>query len=235
MSDLFREVDEEIRQEQITRFVKRYGVHLIVAVVAAILLLAGYNYWGDQQNAEREDLSDRFEAAVSLLSDGNVVEAADSFEALAADAGTSGYGLLAGLRKADALAQSGDITGAVAAYDAVAQSSDTERFFRDLAAVFAANLLIDTAGVGEIQDRLEGLTGEDNLLRYSALELIATSLYRAGEYREAENLFVQIGDEANETSGVRLRAVQMLVIIRQNIPSASGPAEAVESSGEDTE
>lgn len=65
--------------------------------------------------------------------------------------------------------------------------------------------------------------------------MIGTSHYRAGQYGEAESLFVQIGDEANETSGVRLRAVQMLVIIRQNMTSASGPAEAVESSGEDTE
>lgn len=235
MSDLFREVDEEVRQEQIIQFVKRYGVHLIVAVVAAILLLAGYNYWQDQKNAEREALSERFGVAVSLLSDGKTVEAADSFEALAADAGASGYGLLAALSQADALAQSGDIEGAVAAYDAVAESSGTDRFFRDLATLFAANLLIDAADVSEMQGRLEALTGEDNPLRYSALELIGTSHYRAGQYGEAEALFVQIGDEANETSGVRLRAVQMLVIIRQNTPSAAGPAENPEGSGEDAE
>lgn len=169
MSDLFREVDEEVRQEQIIQFVKRYGVHLIVAVVAAILLLAGYNYWQGQQDAEREALSERFEAAVSLLSGGKPVEAAGEFEALAADAGKSGYGLLAGLRRADALAQAGDVEGAVATYDAIAESSGVDRFFRDLATLFAANLLIDTADVGEIQGRLEALTGEDNPLRYSAL------------------------------------------------------------------
>ncbi len=225
MSDLFREVNEEVRQEQIIQFFKRYGVQLIGGIVAAILLLVGYNYWQDQQDAEREALSERFEVAVSLLSGGKPVEAADEFEALTADAGPSGYGLLAGFRGAEALAQAGDAAGAVAAYDAIADSSGVERFFRDLAAIFAANLLVDTAGTDEIQDRLVDVSGEGNPLRYSALELIATSQYGVGRLREAESLFVQIADEASVTSGVRIRALQMLTIIRQGQPVQPEPAE----------
>lgn len=231
MSDLFREVEEEFRQEQIIQFVKRYGVHLVAVVVAAILALAGYNYWQNQQNAERGALSERFEAAVSMLSDGKPIEAAGEFEALAADAGPSGYGLLAGLRRAEALAQAGDVAGAVAAYDAIAESS-VERFFRDVARIFAANLLVDSASLAEIEDRLASVRGEGNSLRYPALELIATSQYRAGRLREAAELFGQIGEEAPVNSGVRLRALQMLAIIGQEPPAEENTGEAKSADGD---
>lgn len=214
MSDLFREVDEEVRQEQIITFLKRYGRTIIAVVVVAIAALAAYNYWQSQVQGEREAESEQFEAAVGLMADGEVAAAADQFAEIEDETGRQGYGMLAGFRKADALAQSGDINGAVAAYDAIADDSGVEGFYRDLARISAANLVVDTASPEEIDERLLTLSGEDSNHRFSALELRATAHFRARNIEEARALFQQVSEEAPATSGARLRAAQMLDILR---------------------
>lgn len=221
MSDLFREVDEEVRQEQIITFLKRFGRAIIAVVVAAIAALAGYNYWQSQLQGEREAESEQFEAAVGLMADGEVAAAADQFAALEDETGRQGYGMLAGFRRADALAQSGDINGAVAAYDAIAADSGVEGFYRDLSRISAANLLVDTASPEEIDERLISLSGEDSNHRFSALELRATAHFRARDIDTARALFEQVSEEAPVTSGARLRAAQMLEVLRPLVEASS--------------
>ena len=213
MSDLFREVDEEIRQEQIITFLKRHGRTIVAVVVTAIVGLAGYNYWQAQVRGEREAESERFEAAAGLMADGEVAEATQGFSEIEDDTGRQGYGMLAGFRKADALAQSGDLDGAVAAYDTIATDSNVEGFYRDLARISAANLMVDTAAPEEIDERMLPLSGEDSNHRLSALELRAAAHFRAGNIETAQGLFKQISEEAPVTSGARLRAAQMLEIL----------------------
>ena len=52
MSDIFREVDEEVRQEQVITFLKRYGKYLAAVIVLAIALVAGYRYLETRQHRE---------------------------------------------------------------------------------------------------------------------------------------------------------------------------------------
>lgn len=226
MSDLFREVDEEVRQEQIITFLKRYGRTIIVVVVAAIAALAGYNIWQSQVRGEREAESEQFEAAVGLMEDGETAAAASGFAAIEDETGRQGYGMLAGFRKADALAQSDDIGGAVAAYDAIAADSNVETFYRDLARISAANLVVDTATPEEIDERLLPLSSEDSNHRFSALELRATAHFRARNIDSARALFKQVSEEAPPTSGASLRATQMLDILQPLEEAASIDATA---------
>ena len=221
MSDLFREVDEEVRQEQIITFLKRYGRTIIAIVVLSITALGGYNYWQSQVQDKREAESERFVAAVGLMADGELTAAADRFAAIEYDTGRQGYGMLAGFRKADALAQSGDIAGGVAEYDAIAADSGIEEFYRDLARIWAANLLVNMASPEEIDERLLRLSGEDSNHRFSALELRATAHFRARNIEKSRVLFELVSEGAPMSSGARLRATQMLGILRPLVETVS--------------
>src|SRR5919199_1668415 len=112
VSDIFQEVDEEVRREQLKKLWDRYGNYVVVAaflVVAAVAAWRGYSWWEAKKAAEA---GAAFEAAITLAEANRRSEAEAAFAKVAAD-GTSGYRRLARLREAVELAQT-DAKAAIA-------------------------------------------------------------------------------------------------------------------------
>ncbi len=90
MSDIFNEVDEEVRREQLKKLWERYGNLIIAAaflVVAGVAAWRGYEYWQARKAAEAGAV---YESALKLSDEGKHTEAEDAFGKLATQ-GTSGY------------------------------------------------------------------------------------------------------------------------------------------------
>src|SRR5438046_3952308 len=118
VSDIFHEVDEEVRREQLKKLWDRYGNYVVAAaflLVAAVAAWRGYMWWEAKKAAES---GAAFEAASTLAETGKRSEAEAAFAKIAVD-GTAGYRHLARLREAAELAQ-GDAKAAVAVYDKIA-------------------------------------------------------------------------------------------------------------------
>jgi hypothetical protein len=109
VADIFQEVDEEVRREQLKKLWQRYGNYAIAAcilVVAAVGAWRGYDWWQAKKAGES---GAAFEVAVSLADAGKSQEADAAFAKLAAD-GTAGYHVLARLRGPTAKPQSKPMT-----------------------------------------------------------------------------------------------------------------------------
>jgi hypothetical protein len=211
-NDLFiREVDEEIRNDQLKSIWKRFGPLLIacaVLLVAGVAAWRGYEYW----NTSRANASgDRFLAAIDLARDGNTAEALKSLEVLQAD-GSGAYPLLAKLRAAGILAET-DPAAAVAAFDAVAADSSVAAPLRDVARLRAAYLLVDNGTYEDVAQRAETLSADGNALRHSAREAMGLAAWKAGRTDDARRLFRQIADDGQAPSGIAQRAQVMLSLI----------------------
>jgi hypothetical protein len=183
VTDIFQEVDEEVRREQLRKLWDRYGNYLVAACVLIVVLVAawrGYQWWQAKQAAQS---GAAFEQAVTLAEAGKHQEAEAAFAKLAAD-GTAGYRVLARLREAAELAPT-DSKAAVASYDEIAADKSAGQAIQDLAAVRAALLLVDTAPYSEIRTRLEPLTAADRSYRHSAREILALSAWKAGDMTAA--------------------------------------------------
>ena len=104
MSDIFQEVDEEVRREQLKKLWERYGTLLIAACVLLVVAVGGwraYEWWEAKKAAEA---GTAFQAAIALSSEGKNKEAEDAFAKLAAS-GTSSYRMLARFREAAEVAR----------------------------------------------------------------------------------------------------------------------------------
>ena len=179
MSDIFDEVDEEVRREQLKKLWDRYGnlfVALALLIVVGVAGWRGYQYWQDKKAAET---GAQFTAAALLAEQGKHDEAEKAFARVAVD-GAGGYRVLARLREAAELAAR-DPKAAVAAYDDIAASSSTGQPLKDFAAVRAAMLLIDSAPLAEIDRRLEPISGAGAPFRHSARELLAFAAWKAAD------------------------------------------------------
>jgi hypothetical protein len=210
VSDIFREVDEEVRREQLKKLWDRYGNYVVVAavlLVAAVAAWRAYMWWEAKKAAET---GAAFEAATTLAEAGKRGEAEAAFAKIAAD-GTAGYRHLARMREAAELAQS-DAKAAIAAYDQIAADRAVGPVLQDLAALRAAALLIDTGALQEAQRRLEPLAANDRTFRHTAREFLVLAAWRAGDTAAAKRWFDLIMTDAQTPAATRSR-VEMLMAL----------------------
>ncbi len=214
MSDIFQEVDEEVRRERLNKLWERYGSYLIfvcVFVIAGVALWRGYEWWQGKKAAEA---GAAFEQAVTLAETGKQQEAEAAFARIASD-GTAGYRVLARLREAGQLART-DSKAAVAAYDGIAADPAAGQVMQDLAAVRAGMLLVDTAPYPDMRARLEPLTAGDRAFRHSARELLALAAWKSGDIAAARQWTDLIMTDPQTPSGTRSRAQVLSELIAAN-------------------
>ena len=157
MADIFQEVDEEVRREQLKKLWDRYGNLLVAACVLVVVGVGawrGYEYW---QAKKAGETGLAFEQAVTLAEAGKHQEAEAAFAKIATD-GTAGYRVIARLREASELAQT-DKKAAVSAYDALAADKSAGQVIQDLAAVRAGLLLVDDTPYSEMQSAAGAVDG----------------------------------------------------------------------------
>jgi hypothetical protein len=203
VSDIFDEVDEEVRREQFKKLWERYGtlfIALAFLIVAGVAGWRSYQYWQDKKAAET---GAKFTAAALLAEQGKHDEAEKVFARVAAE-GTAGYRVLARLREAAELAAR-DPKAAVAAYDDIAASSATGQPLKDFAAVRAAMLLLDSAPLAEITRRLEPISAADAPFRHSARELLAFASWKAGDTTAMRKWTTLIRGDQETPSALRQR------------------------------
>jgi hypothetical protein len=207
VSDIFREIDEELRRDNLLKLWSRYGRYIIVLAVLALLVAGGIVAWRDHQLAERRAQSTRYAAALSLAREGKDAEAAKVFGEIAREGG--GYGGLASFEEGSLLAKSGDRKGAVTVYDRIAVTSGLDPAFRDLAVLLSVMHGMTEADPQAIVERLAPMTAPGNPWRPTALELTAAARLKAGDKSAALALYQSLADDLAAPQGLRARAAEM--------------------------
>ncbi len=211
MSELFDEVDEEVRREQLKKLWDNYSIYIIalmVLIVAAVGGWRGYQYMEAQKAAEA---GAAFDKAVELSEQGKHADAEAAFTALAAKA-PSGYRTLARLRAAAELAAQ-DPKAAAKMYDEIAADRSVASAQQELAKIRAAALLLDSASYADMQQRLEPSTAKDATYRHSAREMLALSAWRNNDMTAARKWLDAIAEDGETPPGLRSRAEALQALL----------------------
>ena len=212
MSDIFREIDEELRRDNLLKLWRRYGKYIIAVAVAALVIAGGIVAWRDHQASERLAQGARYSGALELIRTGKDADAARAFAALAHEAG--GYGVLAAFEEAELLAKSGDRKGAIAAYDRLAANSGIDPEFRDLAVLLSVMQALPDSDAKTLVERLQPLTAGGNPWRASALDLTAAAKLKAGDRDGAREIYRQLADDLAAPQPLRARAAEMAAALK---------------------
>jgi hypothetical protein len=210
LSDIIREVDEELRRENWENLWKKYGKYIVAAALAVVIGTAAVMGWRAYDHNRRMEAGDRFAAAITEAENtSDPAQAADILAAYVSEAPT-GYATLARLREAKLRADAGDRDAAIALYDAIASDSAVERLFRDLATLYSVRMQIEEGDPSTLNSRLLPLAADDSPWRYSARELQAVVDLRSGDTAAAREMFTRLADDANAPDSLRTRATEML-------------------------
>src|SRR3546814_10563486 len=83
----YREVDEELRREQLTSFWTRYGTIVVVGVILLLAAIAGVIYWQHRQDVKAGEKGEALTAAFADIQAGRTDGIAARMDEIAADAG----------------------------------------------------------------------------------------------------------------------------------------------------
>lgn len=214
MSDIFEEVDDDLRRDRTQALAKRYGGVVVGVAVAIVAGTAGYKAWQqwrtDQRQTATIELLNAMETA-SKDASGNV----DALVAYARQGAPGDLATLARLEAGAALARSGKTDDAVAVFDTVA-TGQGDVVYREAAALLAVMHQIDKGDPAQLSGRLDALAAETSPWRYVAREMQAVLAIRSGDTAKAETIFKQLSEDAGAPAGVRARAADLAALHGQS-------------------
>jgi len=229
MADIFNEIDEELRGDQMRRLWSNYSGLIIAVAVLIVVGVAGwrgYEYWS--QVTARAD-GDKYLAAIQLSAKGDY-QGAEAALKTVSTSGSAGYRTLARLRGADELVLAGDPSGAVAAFDAIARESAVPVLFQNFASIRAAYLALDLDDREKLEARVKPLAVAGNPWRHAAREILAFAAWKAGDSPAAKSWVDQIETDADTPADLTNRITILSAVINGNKkPDLPAPASAAEA------
>jgi hypothetical protein len=219
--EFLEEVEKDIRQEKFLRLWKQYGKQVIAGVVAIIVLITGYNLWGQYEHNKRIQMAEKLIAAQELIAQGDTTKAQAILASLSTGSNST-YQFLGNFQKAGLLSQEGSenkAADAIAIYNQLAANTNLEPLWRDLAALLAIMVSIDLPNVkaDALLTQLQPLTDDKNPWRYFAKEMEGMLLYRKGDLAKSTELFARLVQDSQTPPGISMRARLMVQIVSSGV------------------
>ena len=211
MSELFDEVDEEVRRDQLKKLWDQYSIYIIAG---AFLIIAGVGGWRGYQYLEAQKAAEAgaaFDKAVELSEQNKHAEAEAAFNDLAAKA-PWGYRMLARMRAAAEVATR-DPQAAAKMYDEIAADRSVGVAEQDLARIRAAQLLLESTSYPNMKERLEAAAAPGATFRHTARELLALSAWRANDTAATRQWLDMIANDGATPPGLRSRAEALQALL----------------------
>lgn len=223
---LLTEIEDELRSEELKKLWARYGNAVIAGGVVIVLAVAGWQYWRQQDAAQRDALAVSFQEASRLANEGKIDEAVTALAAIAGHRG-EGYAVLAQLQKAALMAEQGkDLAGVLAAYRALIDDPGIDPLYRDLATVLYVMHAMDSAPAAELEQMLTPTLNPANPFHYSGLELTALLADKQGDRARARQLAEQLLADSAAPLGIRQRAEELAAVFKTAPVATPAAAEA---------
>ena len=207
---LIKEVDEDLRREQYQRLWKAYGKYAVAGAVLIVLGVAGHQAWRGWRDQRFQKEAAQFAAAEDLAGAGKTGEAEARLGEIAGG-DQAGFATAAAFRRAQLQSEAGDVTGALASYEALGRSAPAP--FRDLAVLKSALLTLDTAEPDALEKKLQPLADAGNAWRFTATELLAAVANRKGDRAKAVSYYQKLADDSATPQDIRSRAAEMVTAL----------------------
>lgn len=210
MTDLFEEVEENLRRDQLQKFWSQYGVLVIGGAVALVLGVGAVGVYRSWHEGQSKAAADDFAVLQQLAT----VDPAGAEPKLAAFAKTAhgGYKALAEMERAATLQARGDLPGAIAAFDKAASMSG-EAAVKQSAQLRAAYLVAENEPFAATEARVKPLIEGGGAFGYLGRELLGVEAYEAGDTTRARAEFIYLDSAFDAPQGVRERAQRFLAVL----------------------
>ena len=203
-----REVDENLRRDNLRDAARAYGKWAIAGLVVLLIAIAALFFWRDQQAKQAAADSEKLSQAIEDIGNGKTATVPAQLAPLE-KSNADAIAISARLTNAALALQQNQRPRAIAIYTAVAADDSVPQPWRDLATIRLTNLDFDSLTPQAVIARLAPLAKPGQPWFGSAGEMTGLALLKANRKSEAGRLFGQIAADSTVPDSIRGRAVQM--------------------------
>jgi hypothetical protein len=225
---LAREVDEELRREQLLKLWEKYGTYVVAAIALIVVGVGGVKYYQYRTNVAAEAAGARLASAARRPASESSADTQKILQEIGTS-GPAGYATLARFRLAAADREGGKLAEAAATYEALADGGAGDQLLADYARLQAASLKLDTAAFTDMQNRLNDLAADGNPWRASARELLGLAALKAGKTEDARQHFQRLLGDRDTPPSISERARIMMAMLTE--AELSAPVTAAQPPG----
>lgn len=203
-----REVDENLRRDQLNEFFRKNGAWVIAAVILFLLVSGGMIWWRQHQVQVAQGEVEKLAQVYKDIGGGNVAEAPKQLDELA-ESHSKAVRASARFARAALALQQNDTKQAIAIYNQIAADKGLPDPYRDAALVRGTTLQFDQLQPQEVISRLQPLAKPGEPWFGSAGEVTAMAMLKQGKRQDAGQLFLAIARDKTVPDAIRGRAAQL--------------------------
>lgn len=203
-----REVDENLRRDQLRDFGAAYGKWLVLAVVLFLAAVGGWLYWQNRQAQQAAEKSEELHRIFGDIATGKLDNAPKRLDSMA-ETGNDAIRASALMTAAAVALEGNDRAKAIAKYRELVNDEGLPQAYRDAATVRLTALEFDTMKPEDVIARLKPLAEAGNPWFGSAGELTALAYLKQGQKEKAGRTFAAIAADRTVPDSTRSRAVQI--------------------------
>jgi hypothetical protein len=203
-----REVDENLRRDQLRDFLKAYGSWLVAAVVLFLVASGGFIWWKQNQQQRSEAQVEELAQIYKDIGSGNTARAPQQLDALS-QSGSKAVRASALFTRAALALQQNDVKLAIGTYKSIAADDSLPDPYRHAALIRQTALEFDQLQPQEVIARLQPLAKPGEPWFGTAGEMTALAMIKQGKSQEAGQLYAAIAKDTGVPQSIRARAVQL--------------------------
>lgn len=215
LEDAFiREIDEELKNEQLKRLWDKYGLFVILFVVIAISAVVSFETFKAWKEKRNQEFSDTYAYALNLQNQGRYAEAMEVLDNLI-KSNKSIYSEIAEIQKANVFLEQGKNQEALSILEKVVADEDFNPQMKDIATIKLASFKLDYASQDEIKAMLNPFIEQNSTWANIAKEMLAMLAIREKDYNTAIDLYQEISNAENISENMKARAQDMISVLEQ--------------------
>ena len=213
MSDVFQEVDEELREEKYKSIWRKFRYYVIGGLILFILGIATNAFWKDYNLKEINDRSEKFFTAIEMAQEDkvNAITLLEKF-ANQEERNSEYNALIARFTEAAIRRSEKDFNGALLIYQSL-EDNNISNFYEDYAKLSSVEMLIALNNKKDAKLILDDLISNTSELKYIAMEYLGYLEIDEGNFSKARTIFTNIADDALSSVNMKNRSREVLSIL----------------------
>ncbi len=207
MSDILRQVDEDLRKEKLTSLWSRFKIYIISVTLLLITSVSVYQYLEISEYNEKVSTIEKYykasnnESIEEILSKLETIESSNEFSQNLID-----------LKIADIHILKGDNEWGLEKLEQIFKSKN-QSILGDLALYKYLMLKIDQVTINEFNNLIENFNSKENNFNYLFSELVGIKNIIDGQYSEGKIIFESLLNDASVSNEIKIRAEKYINII----------------------
>ena len=207
MSDILRQVDEDLRKERLTSLWNRFKIYIISITLLLIIFVSAYQYL---EISEYNEKVSTIESYYKASNNGSIDEILGKLETIKTSNEFSQN--LIDLKMADIHLVKGDIELGLEKLEQIFKSKK-KSILGDLALYKYLMFKIDEITLNEVNNLIEDFNSKENNFNFLFSELLGIKNIIDGKYSEGKLIFESLLNDASVSNELKIRAEKYINII----------------------